>query len=144
MEVTARGRIKETWDDLIPDYPVNIESVNERFEWYHRENANYAKFIGSCCLISLFLSMIGLFAISINTSRNKDFLKWTVIAFIIAVPVSWFIMNKWLENFAYKTVVSWWIFALAGGITLIIALLTISWQSMSAATQNPVDTLRYE
>ena len=75
---------------------------------------------------------------------NKDFVKWVVIAFIIATPVAYYAMHKWLENFAYKTTLSWWIFALAGLLALGIALLTVSWQSWRAATRNPVEALRYE
>jgi putative ABC transport system permease protein len=75
---------------------------------------------------------------------NKDFLKWVFIAFVAATPISYFIMNKWLENFAYKTTLSWWIFVLAGLLALGIALLTVSWQSWRAATRNPVEALRYE
>jgi len=67
-----------------------------------------------------------------------------MIAYIIAVPLSYFIMKKYLEGFAYKTTLSWWIFALAGVIAMGIALLTVSWQSWRAATRNPVDALRYE
>jgi len=75
---------------------------------------------------------------------NKDFIKWVAIAFIIATPIAWYAMHKWLENFAYKTDLSWWIFALAGVLALGIALLTVSWQSWRAATRNPVEALRYE
>jgi putative ABC transport system permease protein len=163
----VRQAIKGIWQKLIPDYPLNIESVKERFEWYHRENSNYVKLIGSCCFISLFLSMIGLFAISYNTSRkrtkdigirkingatilevifllNKDFIKWVIVAFLIATPIAWYVMHRWLQSFVYKTRQSWWIFGLAGIIALGIALLTISWQSWSAASKNPVEALRYE
>jgi len=75
---------------------------------------------------------------------NKDFVKWIGIAFLIATPVSYYAMSKWLENFAYKTTLSWWIFALAGLLALGIALLTVSWQSWRAARRNPVEALRYE
>ena len=75
---------------------------------------------------------------------NIDLIKWIGIAFFIATPLAWFGMNKWLENFAYKTSLSWWIFALAGLLALGIALLTVSWQSWRAATRNPVEALRYE
>jgi putative ABC transport system permease protein len=111
--------------------------------------------------------MIGLFAISYNTSRkrtkdigirkingatilevmfllNKDFIKWVIVAFLIATPIAWYVMHRWLQSFVYKTQQSWWIFGLAGIIALGIALLTISWQSWSAATKNPVEALRYE
>jgi putative ABC transport system permease protein len=80
----------------------------------------------------------------ILTMLNKDFVKWVVIAFVIAAPIAYYAMNKWLENFAYKTNLSWWIFALAGLLALGIALLTVSWQSWRAATRNPVEALRYE
>jgi putative ABC transport system permease protein len=75
---------------------------------------------------------------------NKDFIKWVAIAFVVACPVAYYAMNKWLENFAYKTTLSWWIFALAGLLALGIALLTVSWQSWRAARRNPVEALRYE
>ena len=75
---------------------------------------------------------------------NKDFVKWVAIAFAVAFPIAWYAMNKWLENFAYKTTLSWWIFALAGVLALGIALLTVSFQSWKAATRNPVEALRYE
>lgn len=75
---------------------------------------------------------------------NKDFVKWVALAFIIATPVAWYIMNRWLESFAYRTTLSWWIFVLAGLLALGIALLTVSWQSWKAATRNPVEALRYE
>jgi putative ABC transport system permease protein len=75
---------------------------------------------------------------------GMDFLNWVTVAFVIACPIVWYIMNKWLQNFAYKTELSWWIFALAGIIALAIALLTVSWQSWKVATRNPVEALRYE
>ncbi len=75
---------------------------------------------------------------------NKGFLKWVIIAFIIATPIAYYAMRKWLENFAYQTDLSWWIFVLAGVLALIIALLTVSWQSYRAASRNPVEALRYE
>jgi putative ABC transport system permease protein len=163
----ARNAISETWKKLIPDYAPDIESVKERFEWYHRSDSNFAKLIVSCCLISLFLSMIGLFAISYHSSRkrtkeigirkingasitevmlllNSDFLRWIIIAFVLASPISFYIMHKWLQGFVYRTNLSWWIFALAGLSSMTIALLTVSWQSWRAATQNPVEALRYE
>ncbi|MCG6189914.1 ABC transporter permease [Maribellus maritimus] len=80
----------------------------------------------------------------ILTMLNKDFVKWVATAFVIATPVAYYAMNKWLENFAYKTSLSWWIFALAGVLALGIALFTVSWQSWRAATRNPVEALRYE
>ncbi len=80
----------------------------------------------------------------VMTMLNGEFIKWVVIAFVIASPISYYVLSKWLESFAYKTELSWWIFALAGLLALGIALLTVSWQSWRAATRNPVEALRYE
>lgn len=163
----ARNIISGIWSKLIPDYPLNIESVGDRFEWYHRGNMNFKRLIVSCSLISLFLSMIGLFAVAFQKTRsrtkeigirkinganiieilvliNKDFVRWTIIAFIIAVPVAGYVMYKWLESYAYRTDVKWWIFLLSGVIVLVISLLTVSLQSLRAAMRNPVEALRYE
>ena len=75
---------------------------------------------------------------------NRDFAKWVATAFVIACPIAYYAMSNWLENFAYKTELSWWIFALAGLIAMCIALLTFSLQSWRAATRNPVESLRCE
>jgi len=75
---------------------------------------------------------------------NNNFIKSIAISFVIAIPIAYYVMHRWLENFAYKTTLSWWIFALAGFLALGIALLTVSWQSWRAATRNPVEALRYE
>jgi len=80
----------------------------------------------------------------ILTMLNKDYIKWVAIAFIIATPIAYYVMQKWLENFAYKTTLSWSIFALAGVVALGIALLTVSLQSWRVANKNPVEALRYE
>ena len=75
---------------------------------------------------------------------NREFIIWVIVAFVIASPVAWYIMNNWLRNFVYKTEFSWWIFLLAGLLAFGIALITVSWQSWRAAKRNPVDALRYE
>jgi putative ABC transport system permease protein len=70
--------------------------------------------------------------------------KWVVVAIVIASPVAWIIMNRWLQNYAYRIEISWWIFILSGVIAAGIALITVSLQSWRAATRNPVEALRYE
>ena len=82
--------------------------------------------------------------IQIMVLLNKDFITWVLISFVIACPVAWFTMNNWLQNYAYRIGMSWWIFGLAGITALIIALITVSWQSWQAAKRNPVEALRYE
>jgi len=134
--------------------------------WYQKEQM-LLKTLTLFSLIILAIMLLGLLGISlyitesktkeigirkVNGARisevmmmlNKDFVKWVAVAFVIATPLAWFAMNMWLENFAYKTELSWWIFVLAGLMALGTALLTASWQSWRAARRNPVDSLRYE
>jgi putative ABC transport system permease protein len=75
---------------------------------------------------------------------SKDFTKLVLFGLLVATPLSYFAMNKWLENFAYRIDIGWWVFALAGGMALLIALLTVSYQAIKAALANPVEALRYE
>jgi putative ABC transport system permease protein len=82
--------------------------------------------------------------IEVITMLNINFLRWISIATVISIPVAWYLMNRWLENFAYRITINWWIFALAGIMALVIALMTVSRESWRAATMNPVDALRYE
>lgn len=75
---------------------------------------------------------------------NMEFIKWVIVAFIVATPIAWYTMHNWLQNYVYKTELSWWIFLLSGIIAFGIALLTVTWQSWKAAIRNPVEALRYE
>jgi putative ABC transport system permease protein len=71
-------------------------------------------------------------------------LLWVALSLLIASPIAWYAMNKWLQNYAYHSKIYWWIFLTAGGVTLVIAFLTVSWQSYRAASRNPVESLKYE
>lgn len=166
-ELLTRKTIENVWRKIIPDYPVNIESIGERLEWLHRQDASFMRLLVSCSFISFFLSIIGLMAVTYQKIRsrtkevgirkingagfpdilylvNKGFLIWVMIALILSAPVSWYAMHKWLETFAYKTDLSWWIFLLAGLFTLIITLFTVNCQMWNVTRRNPVESLRYE
>ncbi|HYQ57104.1 MAG TPA: ABC transporter permease [Draconibacterium sp.] len=159
--------INDEWKNISPEYPINYQFLDKLFDDNYSTEVKTGKLLGIMAFVAIFLSGMGLFAlalfhinskvkeigirkvngakvIEIITMLNLDFLKWIVIAILIATPLVYFIMHKWLENFAYKTTLSWWIFALAGVLALGIALLTVSWQSWRAATRNPVEALRYE
>lgn len=167
FESMVEASITSIWANLIPDYPVNFENLGLRYKSIHKENKNFIRLIGSCCLISIFLSMMGLFAISVDNCikrtkeigirkvngakiseilnmLNRNFIKWVIVALLLAFPIAYYAMTNWLSNFAYKTELSWWIFALAGVLVMGITLLTVSWQSWRAATKNPIEALRYE
>jgi putative ABC transport system permease protein len=88
--------------------------------------------------------ILGATVTNIMTLLNKDFVLLVIISLIIASPVAWYFMNSWLEDFAYRIHISWWIFLLAGSLAVLIALLTVSFQAIKAAIANPVDNLRSE
>jgi putative ABC transport system permease protein len=160
-------QIEAIWNDIAPQWPFSYQFLDQRISLNYKSEINTAKIITGLSGISIFLSILGILGMILYTIQqrtkeigirkvngalisevmvmlNKDFVKWVVVAFVIATPVAWYAMHKWLENFAYKTELSWWIFALAGVLALGIALLTVSWQSWRAATRNPVEALRYE
>ncbi len=88
--------------------------------------------------------MLGASVSSIVVLLSKDFVRLVVIAFIIASPIAWFTMHQWLQDFAYRINITWWVFLVAGALALIIALATISFQAVSAALSSPVKSLRTE
>ena len=160
-------QIKEAWKKFSPYDPLSFTFYDDQVRAMYAKEEKLAKSITFFSFIAIVLTCMGIlgqiFLITIYRTKeigirkingakvsevlvllNRDFVKWVAIAFIIATPLAWFAMHKWLENFAYKTELSWWIFALAGLLALGIALLTVSWQSWRAATRNPVEALRYE
>lgn len=82
--------------------------------------------------------------INIFSLLSRDFLKWVVYAMLIAMPLAWFLMNYWLQNYAYRTEISWWIFALSGLLTLLVSWITISYHTSRASLTNPIEVLRNE
>jgi putative ABC transport system permease protein len=88
--------------------------------------------------------VLGASVTSITTLLSKDFLKLVLIALIIASPIAYYFMNRWLQDFAYKIEISWWIFALTGVLTILIASLTVGYQAINAALMNPVKSLKTE
>ena len=160
-------KIKTTASGISPAFPVEISFFDQAVENLYQSELQFRRtfslFAGSaiviCCMGILAMSMfacqrrikeIGVRKVNgakvseVLAMLNRDFVKWVAIAFVIATPIAHFAMNKWLESFAYKTELSWWIFALSGVLALGIALLTVSFQSWKAATRNPVEALRYE
>ena len=161
------ANIESVWDNYSPNQSLRYSFLDTDFELMYSDVQRTGDIFMYFAMLAIIVACLGLFGLAefitkmrtkeigirkINGAKvseilimlNKDFLKWVAIAFIIATPIAYYVMNKWLENFAYKTELSWWIFALAGCITLVIALLTVSWQTYRAAHKNPVEALRYE
>lgn len=159
--------IQQKWEKLFPDEPFNYQFMDQHMAGLYKQNEKDMAVFSYLTLIAILISCLGLYGLAshfivkrtkeigirkVNGAKilevvallNKEFILWVAIAFVIATPIAWFAMQKWLENFAYKTTLDWWIFALAGLLALGIALLTVSFQSWKAATKNPVESLRYE
>ncbi|MCX6236211.1 MAG: ABC transporter permease [Bacteroidia bacterium] len=159
--------INKVYAKFNPEFPFEYHFFNDEFVATYRNEHKMLELLFYFVIVAFLILCFGLYALSkqialsktkeigirkINGSHiseviillNRDFVKWVAIAFVIATPIAYYTMNRWLENFAYKTELSWWIFALSGVLALGIALLTVSWQSLKAATRNPVEALRYE
>jgi putative ABC transport system permease protein len=88
--------------------------------------------------------ILGATVTDISVILSKEFVLWVVVSNLIAWPISFYAMSKWLESFAYRVDLSWWVFVLAGLIAVVVALVTVGWHAIRAATANPVESLRYE
>ena len=162
-----RKYIEETARRFDPEGTFEVHFLDEALEQLYNKETRMARFIEFVSLWTILLALTGLLGLIVFISRdkvkeigirkvngasvfevvrmlNKNVLVWLGIAFIIATPVAYYAMSRWLENFAYKTTLSWWIFAVAGLVSLFVALLTVSWQSLRAASRNPVEALKNE
>jgi len=160
-------QINAVWNKFVPDQPMLFTFYDTFFDNFYKKEEREGKAVAVFSIIAFIITCLGLVGQIFQTTNarikeigirkvngakvseiltmlNKDFVRWVTIAFVFAIPVAWYAMHKWLENFAYKTDLSWWIFVLAGLLALGIALLTVSFQSWKAATRNPVEALRYE
>jgi len=159
--------IQKTFKNLFPFSPYSYTfKQDENFKNYEAE-AKWKQIMLFGAVLTIFISCIGLFGLSVLsaekrtkeigirkvlgasvrsvvTTLSKDFLKLVLIAMIIAIPAAWLASNKWLENYPYRISLSWWMFALAGMLVIIIALATVSFQAIKSARANPVDSLRSE
>ena len=159
--------IQDTWKKFAPAYPFEYSFLDEDFKrLFERENTMmkvYTIFsiisiciacLGLLGLTSFFSSkrtkeigirkIVGASFIQIAGILSRDFLKWIFASITIGSILSWHLMHQWLQNFAYRTQLEWWIFLIAGICVMLIACITVSWHIYRAANRNPVETLRYE
>ncbi len=159
--------IEKLHEDINGDYPFEYHFLDADYDNLYNSEARQGKIFNIFSFLAILISCLGLFGLSsfMMTQRIKEigvrkangatvtnvvmlfsryYIRWVMISFVIAIPVSYFFIRSWLKGYAYKTPVSWWIFIAAGGIAILIAILTVTWQSWKAANRNPVDALRYE
>ncbi len=163
----AISHLAKTWKAIVPDAPLQYAFVDDSIaRQYGSEQKMEGVFYGFACL-SLLIACLGLFGLSIFVVESKvkeigirkvlgasvtgitgllskGFLKLVAIAFVIATPVAWYAMHEWLQNFAYRVTIGWWLFAIAGLLALFIALVTVSFRAVKAAIANPVKALKAE
>jgi len=159
--------LEGVWNRLNPEYPFDFHFVDADFERLYWDEQRLGKIFGYFTCLSIFIACLGLYGLAafvteqktkeigirkvlgasilgITAMLSKEFTKWVLLANMIAWPVAYFVMNMWLQNFAYRTSIKLWTFILSSVLALIIAMLTVSYQSIKAALVNPVDSLRYE
>ena len=157
------GKIRE----LVPNDPFVHYFLDEEMNKLYRVEKLTGKLTGYVSFLAIFISCLGLLALaSFSVERRtkeigirkvlgssvpqiifmltKDFTRWVILANLFAWPIAYFVLTKWLANFAFRTGIEWWIFFMAGTMAIIIAMIVVSYQTIRAATANPVKALRYE
>ncbi len=155
------------WKDLFPDKPFEYFFPKDKYLDHYGEERRMAKILAVFVILTISISSLGILGlvlfntqvrtkeigirktfgatvISIIGLLSKELILWILIAFGIAVAPAWYAMKQWLESFAYRTSISWWVFTLAVGIIVSVAVITACWHTFRAARKNPVDALRYE
>jgi len=164
---TTIGSLEQKWHELVSNTPFEYSFLDDNFARLYQAEEKLGRIFKVFSILAIFIACLGVFGlISFATEQrtkeigirkvlgatvagivhllSKEFMKLVFAANFIAWPIAYYAMNKWLQNFAYRVELDWWIFVLAGGLALLIALLTVSAQAIKAALANPVDSLRYE
>lgn len=161
------AQITATWKNFAPNQPIRYTFMDERFASMYADVQRMGRIFTTFAVLAIIIACLGLFALAafmaeqrskeigirkvlgasisnITTLLSMNFIKLVFIAIVIASPISWWAMTKWLQDFTYRITISWWMFALAGMVAIVIALLTVSYQSIKAALMNPVNSLKAE
>ena len=159
--------IQNKLKELVPEFPFELHFLDEVVDQLYQTEQRAGVLVRYGTFLALFIACLGLFGLTAFTTEQrikeigirkvlgasvpgiiqlltKEFTKCIIIANLLALPIAWYVMRQWLQNFAYRINSGWWIFLLAGSMALVIALLTVSYQSLKAALANPVESLRYE
>jgi len=161
------GHIRAAWDKAFPGNPFEYFFLDEYFNRQYANERRFGQLFTTFAVLAIIISCLGLFGLSaymagqrvkeigvrkvlgasvsnITAMLSFDFLRLVLISILIATPLTWFIMHGWLQSYAYRTPIQWWVFAAAGLIAVSIALITVSFQAVKAALANPIDSLRSE
>jgi ABC-type antimicrobial peptide transport system permease subunit len=159
--------IEKTWKGVNPNEPLEFAFYDDTIASFYEKEQKTAQIISAAMAMAIFISCMGLFGLAVFTTKQRTreigirkvlgasvsnilvilsagFLRLVGIAALIASPIAWYAMNRWLEGFAYHTPIRWWIFVLAGLLAALIALITISMQAIKVARANPVNSIKTE
>ncbi|MGG7663013.1 ABC transporter permease [Dyadobacter sp. BHUBP1] len=163
----ALATIQSAWNKFVPGQPFTYSFLDEHFNEMYRADSQVSEIVGILAGLAIFISCLGLFGLASYSAErrikeigvrkvmgasvagivallSRDFLKLVLVAFLIATPIAWWAVRSWLNDFAYRIDIEWWMFLLAGALAVLVALFTISFQSIKAALMNPVKSLRAE
>jgi ABC-type antimicrobial peptide transport system permease subunit len=161
------NQVEKQWKAIYPEDDFNYHFLNESITWLYDQETKTAWLMNVVMFITIFISCMGLFGLALFTAEqrtkeigirkvlgatvtnivtllSRDFVLLVVIALVVASPVAWYFMNRWLEDFAFRIHIGWGIFIAAGSLAIFIALFTVSFQAIKAATANPVESLKTE
>ncbi len=159
--------LEEKWNERSPRHPFDYFFIDTRFQNFYAAETKMSSLFSYFSVLALLIAAMGLFGLALYATEQRtreigirkvfggsvgrilrmllrEFLQWVLIANLIAWPLAWFFMHNWLGNFAYRSTITWWVFLLSAAASLVIAVITVSWQSIRTARQNPVKSLRYE
>ena len=164
---TTLGSLSDTWNDLVPDWAFSYRFMDEDFDRAYQAESRLSGLVLTFSTLAILISILGLVGLANFTAEQKmkeigirkvlgapllqvvwiqyhSLVRLGLLGLVLATPISYFLLNGWLAQFAYRTALSWWLFILGGALTLVITLGTVSFQSIKAGLKNPVDTLRME
>jgi putative ABC transport system permease protein len=159
--------ISDTWTKLVPDIPFDYKFLDQHFDELYRADNQVSKIIAILASLAIIIACLGLFGLASYSAERRvkevgirkvlgasvfnlaallsgSFIRLVIVSIVIAWAIAWFLMSRWLQDFAYRINMSWWVFAIAGLAAILIALITVSFQAIKAAVANPVNSLRSE
>lgn len=160
-------KIKSLWNEFSPDYPMEYTFLDDSFQKMYAAEQKLKSLLSLFTAVTIFVACLGLFGLAAFAAErrrkeigirkvlgatvkgvvvllSKDFIKLVIVSLVLASPAAWYLMSEWLESFSYRIDIRWWMFALAGVITVLLAVFTVSLQAVKAALANPVKNLRSE
>jgi ABC-type antimicrobial peptide transport system permease subunit len=164
---TALASLESVYAQFNPGYPFEVDFLDDEYEQMYRGELVVGTLANIFAAVAIFIACLGLFGLAAYTAErrrkeigvrkvlgasvggvvtllSRDFVRLVLIGFVLAAPLAWWVMDRWLDSFAYRVDLGWGVFLVAGGAALVIALATVSGQALRAATADPVDALRSE